>query len=46
LGNGKPLFRDIKNKLNLKLLNTRVFKNGNVLLCYQPLGNEGKEIEK
>jgi dihydrofolate reductase len=46
LGNGKPLFRDIQNKLNLKLLNTRVFKNGNVLLCYQPLGNEGKEIEK
>lgn len=38
LGNGKPLFGDIKNKLNLKLLSTRVFKNGNVLLCYQPLG--------
>jgi dihydrofolate reductase len=46
LGNGKPLFRDMKNKLNLKLLNTRVFKNGNVLLCYQLLGNEGKEREK
>ena len=45
LGNGKPLFRNIQNKLNLKLLNTRVFKNGNVLLCYQSLGNEGKEIE-
>ena len=44
LGNGKPLFKDIKNKLNLKLLNTRVFKNGNVLLCYQPLGNEGTKI--
>lgn len=43
LGNGKPLFRGMKNKLNLKLLTTRVFKNGNVLLCYQPLGNEGKE---
>lgn len=46
LGNGKPLFKDIKNKLNLRLIYTRVFKNGNVLLCYQPLGNEGKEIEK
>lgn len=45
LGNGKPLFKDIKNKLNLRLIYTRVFKNGNVLLCYQPLGNEGK-IEK
>ncbi len=42
LGNGKPLFKDIKNKLNLKLLNTRLFKNGNVLLCYQSLGNKGK----
>ena len=39
LGNGKPLFKDIKNKLNLKLLNTRVFKNGNVLLCYKPARN-------
>ncbi len=45
LGEGKPLFKDIKNKINLKLINTRVFKNGNVLLCYQPLGNEEKEIE-
>ena len=43
LGNGKPLFTGMKNKLNLKLLTTRVFKNGNVLLCYQSLGNEGKE---
>jgi len=36
LGSGKPLFKNIKNKLNLKLLNTRTFKNGNVLLCYEP----------
>src|SRR5207249_2798832 len=35
LGNGKPLFTDTKNKLNLKLLNTKVFRNGNVLLCYE-----------
>ena len=38
LGEGKPLFRDIKDKLNLKLLSMRVFKNGNVLLSYGPLG--------
>jgi dihydrofolate reductase len=37
LGEGKPLFRDIKDKLKLKLLSIRVFKNGNVLLCYRPL---------
>ncbi len=35
LGNGKPLFKDIKDKRNLKLLNTRVFKNGNALLTYE-----------
>ena len=35
LGNGKPLFRDVKDKLNFQLINTKVFKNGNVLLCYQ-----------
>src|SRR6202162_3801683 len=39
LGNGKPLFKDIKDRLNLQLVNTRVFKNGNVLLCYEPAKN-------
>ena len=34
LGNGKPLFKDVR-RMNLKLQSTRVFKNGNVLLCYQ-----------
>jgi dihydrofolate reductase len=34
LGSGKPLFKDIKEKL--KLINTKVFKNGNVLLFYEP----------
>ena len=38
LGDGKLLLRDIKNTLKLRLIRTRVFKNGNVLLCYQPLG--------
>jgi dihydrofolate reductase len=36
LGNGMPLFKDIRDKQNLRLLNTRVFRNGNVLLCYEP----------
>ena len=36
LGNGNPLFRRTKDKLNLKLIKTRTFGNGNVLLCYQP----------
>jgi dihydrofolate reductase len=36
LGNGKPLFKGIKGSLNLKLLRTRTFKSGNVLLYYQP----------
>ena len=36
LGAGKPLFKDAK-KVELKLLSTRTFGNGNILLCYQPL---------
>lgn len=36
LSDGKLLFKDIRNKLNLKLLSTKVFQNGNVLLCYEP----------
>jgi dihydrofolate reductase len=37
ISNGTPLFKDIKNKLNLKLTMTRTFKSGVVLLCYQPM---------
>jgi len=36
LGNGKPLFKGIHDKLNLKLLKTKTFRSGNVMLCYQP----------
>ncbi len=36
LGVGKPLFKDVK-KMNLKLLEARAFKNGIVLLRYQPI---------
>lgn len=36
VGKGTPLFKGIKNKLNFTLLNTKIFKSGNVLLTYQP----------
>lgn len=42
LGKGTPLFEGIKDKLNLRLLKTRTFKSGNVLLYYQPV-KYGKE---
>lgn len=38
LGKGKPLFRGIKDSLRLKLVNTRTFRSGNVLLYYEPAG--------
>jgi dihydrofolate reductase len=36
LGAGKALFKGIKGKLDLKLIKTQTFKNGNVLLYYEP----------
>lgn len=36
IGSGTPLFRNIDQKVNLKLVKTRTFKSGNVLLYYQP----------
>lgn len=36
LGKGKPLFEDLKNRLNLRLINTNVFKSGVVQLIYKP----------
>lgn len=38
LGGGKPLLQGIANQLALKLVKTRVFKTGNILLYYQPAG--------
>lgn len=35
LGNGRTLFEDVKNKLPLKLTNSRAFENGNVVLFYE-----------
>jgi hypothetical protein len=31
------MFDGVKNKLNLKLANSRIFKNGKVNLSYQPM---------
>jgi dihydrofolate reductase len=36
LGKGKALFEGIERKLDLKLIKTRLFKSGNVLLYYTP----------
>jgi dihydrofolate reductase len=36
LGSGTPLFKEIRERLNLKLVKTKTFRNGNVLLYYQP----------
>lgn len=35
LGAGKTLFKGINKRLNLKLLRTKTFNSGNVLLCYE-----------
>lgn len=35
LGQGRSIFQGIKDRLHLKLLKTRTFKSGNVLLQYQ-----------
>ena len=37
LGDGKRLFEGLQNKLDLKLIKTKTFGNGNVLLYYQPV---------
>jgi dihydrofolate reductase len=40
LGDGNPLFKGIRDRLKLQLIKTRAFRNGNVLLYYQPAGKE------
>ena len=35
LGQGKPLFKDVTSRIDLQLLSSTQFKNGNVLLTYQ-----------
>jgi dihydrofolate reductase len=36
IGGGRTLFNDLSYKQDLELINSRTFKNGNVLLCYKP----------
>lgn len=36
IGHGRTLFGNISGQLTLRLTRTRAFRNGNVLLCYQP----------
>jgi dihydrofolate reductase len=38
LGEGKPLFQNTQNMLNLRLASSRVFESGNILLTYEPRG--------
>ncbi len=37
LGAGTPLFKDIGSRLDLRLVKTRMFRNGNVALHYEPV---------
>ena len=37
IGEGTPLFKGISNKLDLKLISTKTFKSGVVLLNYKPI---------
>lgn len=36
LGRGRTLFQEAQEKLNLKLIDSRTFKSGNILLVYKP----------
>jgi dihydrofolate reductase len=36
LGSGKPLFQDIKDQVKLKLVQTKTYPSGVVVLYYQP----------
>jgi hypothetical protein len=36
LGDGRSLFRTADERIGLKLLSTRPFRSGNVLLTYRP----------
>jgi dihydrofolate reductase len=36
LGEGRTMFEGMNGKIPLRLTRTRSFRNGNVLLCYEP----------
>jgi dihydrofolate reductase len=38
LGEGRTLFEGVNQPLNLKLTTARAFRNGSVVLCYEPAG--------
>lgn len=38
LGNGRTMFEGVADRLQLRLIRTRTFGNGNILLCYEPVG--------
>jgi dihydrofolate reductase len=40
IGRGKSLFGSSSNRLDLHLLHSRIFDSGNVLLTYQPTGQQ------
>ncbi len=40
IGEGASIFKGLKNKLDLTLTDTRIFKSGVVLLCYEPMKNK------
>jgi len=37
VGKGLPLFKNIQDSMNLKLLKTKIFRSGSIMLYYQPL---------
>jgi dihydrofolate reductase len=39
IGSGMPLFKDLKSRLDLKLIKARTFRSGNVLLYYEPVNS-------
>ncbi len=38
IGNGLPLFKNIKDRIRLKLLKTKIFGSGAIVLYYEPTG--------
>ena len=40
LGTGKPLFENLKERLNLKLIDTKTFKSGVIQIVYEPTENQ------
>lgn len=37
LGKGNPLFKNMEDRINLRLIKSRTFKSGNILLYYEPV---------